>query len=150
MGLQETNPSLITRPLHALMMECVLTELELQARIHKIDQDENVKTASNSGRLVYGGRPVATQNLDPVKKELVATAREPKTTAIETLIQTALKDIKKPGALRESRHGGTSQSSLRNTGGFAGDDSRQPPQPTGQTMRQHRPQTPARPASTRT
>ena len=116
----------------------------------------------NSGRLVHGGRPVAIQNLGPHQKELVASSREPMSTAtLGTLIQKALRDIKEPGALHrflsvtaiEGRHrdaGGTSRSLLHDTGGTAGDDSRQPPQPTRQTVRQHGPQTHAQPATSRT
>lgn len=98
--LKEETPQQITRSLHALMLECIV--VELQARVKKVAEDSNVREAAVQAGWCTEAREWCYKTWDPIKKELVAAAREPLTTVtIENTIIEILADIKEQGVLHK-------------------------------------------------
>lgn len=98
--LRDENPQQITRPLHVLMLECILTEL--QARLKKVVEDPAVREAGIQAGWYTEQGVWLYKTWDPIQKQLVAATREPMTTTtMENLIIEVLADIKEQGVLHK-------------------------------------------------
>ena len=96
--IQEQSPQQLKRPLHVIMMECIMAEL--RARLTKTSQEEAMKQAALQAGWVDQHRLWMYKSWDPVKKALTTMAKDPLSmAALDKIITEIQADLQVPGAL---------------------------------------------------
>ena len=97
---QSTTPDQISKPPYITMMECILTEFK--ARVMKTTQGPAMKATAVSAGLCTDQDQWVFKRWNPAQKTLVLTNTQPlPSQTLVSMLDTMLKDIQEPGALRK-------------------------------------------------